>query len=60
MRERELTGSAFQHKTEKSMGEIIDARLSRRGVLKTLFAAGVAGALSGKGLGVLTKPAQAD
>jgi hypothetical protein len=29
------------------MGEIIDARLSRRGVLKTLFAAGVAGVLSG-------------
>ena len=60
MAETDLSESTFQCKTEKTMGEIIDARLSRRGVLKTLFAAGVTGALSSSGLGILIQPAQAN
>ena len=39
MREIDEGSSAPAGKVEKTMGEVIDARLSRRGALKTLFAA---------------------
>jgi uncharacterized protein len=53
MGETVTKAGARESSAEKTMGEIIDARLSRRGVLKTLFAAGVTGALSGTGLRAL-------
>jgi len=47
------------HATEKTMSEIVDARLSRRTALQAFFTAGLFGALNSAGLGPLARSARA-